>query len=76
LKPVMVRLSVIVPLLTLRLKVLVDVWPFGRVVVIERLTLPPPLLAVVTVRLQPRGPSRSSFSHQREVREELRQQPR
>lgn len=44
LKPVTVRLSVIVPLLTLRLNVLVAVWPSGRVVVTVRPKLPPPLL--------------------------------
>jgi hypothetical protein len=44
LNPVMVRLSVIVPLFTLLLNVLVAVVPFGRVAVIVRPKLPPPLL--------------------------------
>jgi hypothetical protein len=37
----------------LRVNAPVALWPFGRVVVIERLKLPPPLEQVVTVLLQP-----------------------
>jgi hypothetical protein len=44
LKPVVVRVSVIVPLLTLLLDVLVAVVPFGRVAVTVLPTFPPPLL--------------------------------
>jgi hypothetical protein len=51
LKPVTVRVSVIVPLLTLLLNVLVAVCPFGRVAVMVRPKFPPPLLYGVKDRL-------------------------
>ena len=51
LNPVMARLSVIVQLVKLRLNELVAVAPFGRVAVIVRPKLPPPLSEGVNVRL-------------------------